>query len=243
MELQLAYIGLTLLMVIIVFKGGFHTINKTFPDAEIQNKKKQKLVFGLLIWQLYILIIASSSFLVSYSFPPRFALLLIAPSFIFTAIFLYKNKNQQWILNIPQHWLIYIQTFRIAVELIFVFSVAKGILHKEASIEGYNYDMVLAITAPLIGLMVFKFKLLSEKWLIYWNYLGLAVLASVIFVFLTTTYTPELYGSSVPLLPLEALKYPYVLIAGFLMPLAVFIHVLSIVQLKKNLYLRNKCNF
>jgi len=29
------------------------------------------------------------------------------------------------------------------------------------------------------------------------------------------------------------LTYPYVLIAGFLMPTAVFLHILSIVQLKK----------
>ncbi|NQY31458.1 MAG: hypothetical protein HRT69_18575 [Flavobacteriaceae bacterium] len=233
MELQLAYIGLTFVMIFIVFKGGVYTINKTFFDVEIQKKKKGILLLVLLIWQVYILIIASSGFLMSYSFPPRFALFLIIPSFVFTGIFLYKNKNHKWIQNIPERWLIYVQTFRVPVELIFVFSVAKGILHKEVSIEGYNYDMVFAFTAPIIGLLVFKLKLLSEKWLVYWNYLGLIVLASVIFVFLTTTYVPELYGSSVPLLPLEALKYPYVLIAGFLMPLAVFIHLLSIVQLKQ----------
>jgi len=234
MELQLAYIGLTVLMIFIVFKGSFYTIDRTFSDIGIQKRQKRKLVIGLLLWQLYILIIANSGFLVSYSFPPRFALLLIVPSFIFTGIFIYKNRNQRWIQNIPLHWLIYVQAFRIVVELIFVFSVAKGILHKEVSIEGYNFDMILALTAPIIGILVFKLKTLSKKWLVYWNYLGLAVLASVIFVFLTTTYVPELYGSSTPLLPLEALKYPYVLIAGFLMPLAVFIHILSIVQLKKS---------
>lgn len=231
MELQLAYVGLTILMILIVFKGGFHTIAKTYSDVEIQKKKKRKLVQGLLLWQLYILTISGSGFLVSYSFPPRFALFLIIPSFIFTGIFIYKNKDHKWIQNIPKHWLIYVQVFRILVELIFVFSVAKGVLHKEASIEGYNFDMVLAFTAPIIGVLVFKFKILPEKWLIYWNYLGLTVLASVIFVFITTTYAPELYGSSDPLLPLDTLKYPYVLIAGFLMPLAVFIHVLSIIQI------------
>jgi len=233
MALQLAYIGLTTLMIFIVFKGGFYTISKTYSNIEIQKKKKQKLIVGLLLWQLYIIIIANSGFLLSYSFPPRFALCLIIPSFIFTGIFIYKNRKQKWIRNIPQQWLIYVQVFRIAVELIFVFSVAKGILHKEASIEGYNFDMILAFTAPIIGVLVFKLKVLSVKWLTYWNYLGLAVLASIIVVFITTTYTPEIYGSSTPLLPLEALKYPYVLIAGFLMPLAVFIHVLSIVQLKQ----------
>jgi len=234
MKLELAYIGLTIIIIFIVFKGSFYTINKTFYTIEKQHKKKRILITGLLLWQLYIFLIGSSGFLASYSFPPRVALFLIIPSFIFTVIFIFKNSDHRWIQNIPKHWLIYIQVFRIAVELLFVFSVAKGILHKEASIEGYNYDMIIAFTAPLIGLLVFKFNVLSEKWLIYWNYLGLGVLASVIFVFITTAYTPELYGSSIPLLPLESFKYPYVLVAGFLMPLAVFIHTLSIVQLKNS---------
>ena len=103
MELQLAYIGLTFVMIWIVFKGGIYTINKTFFDVGIQKKKKLILVLGLLIWQVYILIIASSGFLISYSFPPRFALFLIIPSFVFTGIFLYKNKNHKWIQNIPKH--------------------------------------------------------------------------------------------------------------------------------------------
>jgi len=233
MELKIAYIGLTILMILIVFKGGLYTIGKTFQEAQKQQKKKRLLVIGLLLWQLYIFIMASSNFLASYSFPPRFALAFILPSFIFTGIFIYKNRNNKWLQNIPQHWLIYIQSFRILVEILFVFSVTKGILHKEASIEGYNFDMILAITAPIIGLLVFKYKTLSKKWLIYWNYSGLAILASVIYVFMTSIYKPEIYGSNIPLLPIESFKYPYVLVAGFLMPLAVFIHVLSIVQLKK----------
>ena len=232
MALQLAYIGLTILMIFTVFKGGFYTINKTFAEAEKRKSNKLKLVITLLIWQLYIFIMTSSGALASYSFPPRFALAFIVPSFIFTAVFIYKNRNNNWIQNIPQHWLIYIQTFRVLVETLFVFSVFQGILHKEASIEGYNFDMLLAFTAPIIGILVFNFKLLPKKCLIYWNYLGITVLASVIFVFMSSIYKPELYSSKTPLLPMKAFEYPYVLIAGFLMPLAVFIHVLSIVQLK-----------
>lgn len=182
---------------------------------------------------MYIYIMAESGLLASYSFPPRFALAFIAPSFIFTGIFIYKNRASEWLQNIPQQWLIYTQAFRIAVEVIFVYSVAEGILHKEASIEGYNFDMILGCSAPLIGLLVYKTKTLNKTHLIIWNYLGLAVLASVIFVFMSSIYKPEIYGSTTPLLPMEAFKYPYVLVAGFLMPLAVFIHVLSIVQLKK----------
>ena len=100
-------------------------------------------------------------------------------------------------------------------------------------IEGYNFDMIFAFTAPLVAYGVYVKKWFSKKVVLIWNYIGLGILASVIFVFMTVIYKPEIYGSDIPLLPLEAFTYPYVLIAGFLMPVAVFLHVLSIVQLNK----------
>lgn len=233
MVLKATYIALTVIMLIAIIYGGIYSINKSTEDTITRNRKKTILVFALLIWQLYIYIIAESGIIASYSFPPRFALLLILPSFIFTGVFISKNRNKKWIQKIPQHWLIYIQSFRIIVEVIFVFSVANGVLHKEASIEGYNYDMILGFSALIIGLLAFKLKVINTKYLIVWNYIGLGVLTTVIFVFMTSIYKPELYGATAPLMPIEGFKYPYVLVAGFLMPLAVFIHVLSIVQLKK----------
>lgn len=93
--------------------------------------------------------------------------------------------------------------------------------------------MIFALTAPIIAFLVYNINVLSRKILIVWNYLGLLILASVIYLFLSSIYKPEIYGSELPLLPLKAFTYPYVLIAGFLMPTAVFLHILSIIQLKE----------
>lgn len=227
MPLRSAYIGLASFTILFLYLIGFRAINST---SETPAKHKLILITLLHSWYLFIFSISSTDFFKTYDFPPRFALVLIVPSFIFTALFLYFNKDKNWILDIPEQWLIYFQSFRILVETLFVFSVAKGILHKEVTIEGYNYDMIFAFTAPIIGYLVFYKKLLPKKILLYWNYLGLCVIASIIFLFMTTTYIPHLYGSSIPLLPLESLGYPYVLIAGFLMPVAVFLHCLSILQ-------------
>jgi hypothetical protein len=232
MNLKIAYIALTLLTIIILIIIGVKTINKTFTNKAIANKKKGILIGGLVLWQIYTYVIASSGILDNFDFPPRFAILLIIPLFVFTGIFIYKNRNNAWISNIPEHWLIFYQSFRILVESIFVLSLAQGILNKEVTIEGYNYDMVFAYTAPIIGYLIYK-KLVSKKVFIIWNYVGLAVLASVIFVFIASIFNPQFFGSETMLLPRTALKYPYVLVAGFLMPSAVFIHVLSIVQLSK----------
>ena len=187
----------------------------------------------LLFLQIYIYAIAYSGVLNNFDFPPRFFIFLILPIFSFTGIYIYKNRNSDWLSKIPEHWLIFFQSFRILVESLFVATVAKGILNKEVTIEGYNFDMIFAYTAPIIGYLAYK-KIASRKVLIIWNYTGLLVIASIIFLFLSSIFNPQLFGSETMLLPVESVKYPYVLVAGFLMPTAVFIHVLSITQLTKN---------
>ena len=208
---------------------GYKGINEASSHAK---RDKLKLIFGLLLWQVFILSIGLTGVLKSYTFPPIFPLTLIVPSFVFIGLFLYRNRNRKWIKSIPEHWIIYFQSFRILVEILFVFSLAEGIVNYQVTIEGYNFDMVFAFTAPFIAFLVYGKKVLSRKFILIWNYLGLAVLLSVIILFMTSIYTPEIYGSKLPLLPLESMTYPYMLIAGFLMPTAVFLHVLSILQLR-----------
>ena len=230
MVLKLAYIGLTILTNVFLISIGHKAINKT---SRHRKKDKIVLILSLLLWQIFIFSIASSGILKSYDFPPLFAVAFILPSFMFTGIFLYKKRNYLWIKSIPESWIVYFQSFRVLVEIIFVFSVSKGIFNYQVTIEGYNFDMLFALSAPVIGFLVYNKKLVPKKYITIWNYVGLSVLVSVIFLFLTSVYKPEIYGSQFPLLPLEAMTYPYVLIAGFLMPAAVFLHVLSIIQVKK----------
>lgn len=134
---------------------------------------------------------------------------------------------------IPKHWLVFYQSFRILIETIFVYSVAAGILNYHVTIEGYNFDMVFAYTAPIIGFFVYKMKDFNSNIILIWNYLGLAIIASIIFLFMSSIYNPSLFGETNILVPIDMTSYPFTLVAGFLMPSAVFIHVLSIVQINK----------
>jgi len=233
MGLQIGYQLLNLAVLVLLCLIGFRAIKGTFGNTPKAKRKKTVLVASLLAWQIYILALGQTELLNNFELPPRFVILLIFPAFLFTAIFIYKNRNNSWLHHIPKSWLIYIQGFRIAVETLFVFSVAEGILHPNVTIEGYNYDMLLGLSAPVVAFLAFGRKIISENMVIVWNYLGLLVLASVIFVFVTTIFVPQFYGSPVNLMPIEFTYYPYTLVAGFLMPVAVFIHVLSIVQLNK----------
>ncbi len=231
MGLQIAYHLLNLAVLVLVCAIAFKGINGAFGNTSKAKRKKTLLVLFLVLWQAYIFALGQTDILNSFELPPRFVILLILPAFLFTGIFIYKNRNNSWLRQIPKSWLVYMQGFRIIVETLFVFAAARGILHPNVTIEGYNYDIIIGITAPIVAFLAFGKKVISEKTVIAWNYLGLLVLASVIFVFLTTTFFPGLYGSTSDLMPMEFTNYPYTLIAGFLMPVAVFMHILSIVQL------------
>lgn len=231
--LELAYILLNIGLLIGLILIGKYAINRSVTDELEQKKKLRKLIFFLLLWQAYVFAISITGFLQDFSLPPRFPIFLVMPAFLFTGIFIYRNRNAKWITVIPQSWLVYIQSFRIIVETLFVWTVAEGLLHPEVTIEGYNYDMIIGFLAPIVAYLVFNKKILSTKIAIAWNYLGLTVLASVIFVFISTIYFPQFYGSEQPIASTDFGAYPFTLVAAFLMPAAVFIHVLSLVQLGK----------
>ena len=231
MTLKIAHVALAALMIIILILFAKKTIDRTFLDKNVRKRKLLLVAGGLLAWHVYLYLMSISGILDTLSLPPRFAIFLIVPAFIFTGIFLFKNRNNAWIQNVPESWLIFYQSFRILVESLFVASVAEGILHKNVTIEGYNYDMVFGFLAVVIGFLFIR-KMISKKMIVLWNYLGLLVIAFIIFLFTTTIYTPEIFGPDTLPFPQEFLQYPYTLVAGFLMPSAVFMHVLSIFHYK-----------
>ncbi|MEX0291121.1 MAG: hypothetical protein AB3N14_18605 [Flavobacteriaceae bacterium] len=231
--LEIGYVLLSLIMTKIILFGYNYGLKKTGKQLKIRRKRVLVLGLGLCIWFVYILLIASSGFLQDFSLPPRFPIFLIFPAFIFTGVVLYKYRNSEVLTAIPKSWAVYYQTFRIVIESLFVGSVAAGLLHPEVTFEGYNYDIIFGFSAPVVGFMVFNRNIWSSKVALYWNYFGLAVISFIIFLFITTIFIPSFWGETESLAPLEIMTFPFVLVPAFLMPSAVFMHIMSIIQLTR----------
>ena len=226
MELKLGYIGLSIIMTLLLVGIDWKATTKSKTPPPI------RLLYVLLGWHAYVYLLSLTGFIENLDFPPRFALLTIVPAFIFIGWFAKRVKKSPWLTAIPPHWLIFFQSYRIGIETLFVLTVGVGLLHPNVTIEGYNYDMIYAFTALIEGVLVMKGQ---YKIGLVWNYLGLAVIASIIILFQVTIYVPHVFGSDTMEFPSGFFQYPYVLVPAFLMPSAVFIHVLSILQLKAKL--------
>ena len=231
--IKAGYFILFLAVVAIVLTGYNAVLKKLLVEKVERTKKTAFVGIAIAVWITYVFALSATGFFQVFTLPPRFPIFLIFPLFLFTSIFLYRIRNSEFLKALPKSWAVYFQSFRIAVELLFAASVAEGILHKEVTLHGYNYDILIGLTAPIIAYLAFNRKVISEKIVLIWNFIGLGVLTVVVSLFFTTVFFPTVWGETTTWANPEFATFPYTLIAGFLMPIAVFMHVLSIVQLTR----------
>jgi hypothetical protein len=231
--LEFGHIGLTVLMVALILLGYHQTLKKNIDDKKERNRRFFTLSGGLALWFTYLIILSISGVLQDMSLPPKFPLLLFIPFVIFTIIFYIRNKDSKFIQSIPNSWTIYYQTFRIIVEMLLLYTFYKGIIPEQATFEGLNFDVIMGITAPFMAYFVFGDKVKNLALARGWNILGILMVLFVAFIIGTSFYLPHIWGSETELTQPEFLTMPYLLIAGFLAPSAIFMHVVSLVQLRK----------
>lgn len=233
--LATGFVLLFVTMLIIILSGYNNVLKLLSIDNVIRKGRVIRVAVILFLWTVYMYILSYTGVLKNFDLPPRFPLLLIIPLFIFTGIFLYRHRKSEVLHAIPKSWPVYYQSFRVLVESLFLMSVAEGILPYQVTFEGYNMDMIFAASAPVVAFLAFNRKVISEKIVLGWNYLGLAVICSIIFLFITTIFIPSVWGSAVSLGDVRLGEFSNMLVPGFLMPTAVFMHILSIIQLQKSI--------
>jgi hypothetical protein len=230
----IGYTGLyifVMAMVALTYRNGLLRMGLELP------KVKKRLVVLLAIfgiWAIYLYLIGESGLLWSFEMPPRFLLLVFLPITIITAFIFIKNRKSPIFESIPKQKVLYFQSFRIVVELMILATYLEGVFPVETTFEGYNYEIIVGLLAPIITYAVYSKKWLSENVALAFNYLGLATLAIIIFIVITSLYLPSFWGDSVPRIGEAFSHVPYLLLPGFLAPAAIFAHIFSIMQIRKS---------
>lgn len=202
-------------------------------NAQASSKSLRWFGIGAAAWLCYVAGLASTGFFQVLTLPPRFPIFLVIPAFAFIGWFFLSGRAGYLLQAVPKHQPIYLQSFRIAVELLILGIYKKGFATYEPTLEGYNFDVLMGLSAPLVAWLVFSKKILPENLALVWNYIGLLALANVVFIFISLLVKPQLWGyDATPVSP-EFGTMPYLLIPAVYMPLAVFLHVFSIRQLRR----------
>lgn len=230
---EIVYILTSILMSTLIVVGFYISRKKHLNEKRKSLSQTVKIAFSIVCMFIYLFILSNNNVLVDYGMPPRFPIFLVVPFFTFCILFFIRNRQNGYIQSIPLHWTIFYQSFRIIAELLLLSTFLKGIIPVEATFEGFNFDIAIGISALVLGFLVLKTGEKYKTLLRFWNILGIVMILIVAMIIATNIYQPQIWGYDNPSVQKEFVQLPYLLIPGFLAPSAIFIHLLSLIQLNK----------
>lgn len=187
------------------------------------------VVVGLVVWFLYIGVLVFFGIPQSTTLPG--GLFILVPVVLFIIGFVVRTAGTETAMAFPLWLLLGAQSFRIVVELFLHQIYVEGLIPKMLTYQGANLDIYIGASAPIIALWASQGKLKLAR---LWNVLGISTLTNVVVRAVMTAPGPLNHiHTQVPNLMMG--RFPYLLIPGFLMPLAVVLHVLAIQSVRRQL--------
>ena len=185
--------------------------------------------FVLILWLMGLKQLSSMNFLDNWhDLPPHF-LVIVVPPILASILLVVSPRFKNFLRHVPAHWTIYIQSFRIFMELILWGLFLEGIIGRQMTFEGRNFDVLVGLTALPIAYLVMSGKLKSKAWIIAWNIFGLILLLNIVSVAILSTPLPFRIFTEGP--PNTMIAYfPFVWLPGFVVPVAFAMHLFSIQQ-------------
>lgn len=184
-------------------------------------------IFAMLTWLGGLLVLSTKGFFADFqSMPPRVMLALLVP-FGVILFLTFKRSFGEFLDGLKPAPLLYLQGFRVFVELVLWMLVLDGSCPKQMSFEGWNFDILAGISGPIVGWLAVGGGR-RRKWLaIVWNFVGMALLTNIIVIAILSF--PQI-GVLTP--PNYMVAYwPMIWLPGFVAPFAMMLHLFSLRQL------------
>lgn len=189
----------------------------------------------LIAWLLLLGILSISGFFTNFSLPPRLSFALLGPLPL-VLLFIRSEAGKQLLQQIQPQWLIYLQSFRILVEIAIWLLVRNGSLPVQLSFEGRNFDIFTGLLAFPVGYYCFVRKSWPPVAALVYNIAGLVLLLNVVAITALSLPPGHVFHNS----PDSSLltKFPFIYLPGLLVPLAYTLHILSLRQWSSHSYQR-----
>jgi hypothetical protein len=123
--------------------------------------------------------------------PPPFAIFIIATAGI-AVMLAFGNVGHRIARNVPLWALVGAQAFRLPLELAMHAMYERGVMPEQMSYSGRNFDILTGVTAAILAALLVSGR--GRSLVVWWNALGLALLANVVTVAVLSTPTFRYFG-------------------------------------------------
>ena len=225
-----AWILLTIGCLVLIITGLKAALTKTGWEKTYSRKILMQTTIVIAIWVGLLTILSYNGFFLDFSLlPPRPALALLIPLPLILFV-TFSKKGTHLLQSVPPQWLVWMQSFRIAVELLLLAAFINEKLPVQMTFEGRNFDILTGILALPVGYVLAKGKNYAPKLAIAFNITGILLLINILVIAVLSMPTPIRYFMNEPANTLVA-EFPYILLPGVLVPIAYTMHIFSLRQL------------
>ncbi|GAB3195843.1 uncharacterized membrane protein YccF (DUF307 family) [Pontibacter aydingkolensis] len=227
---QAGYIALTFICLAFVLTGVRKTFSRMSMPVAVANKRMLTITLVITGWLVLVSILSLTGFLSDFSsMPPKLMLLLPVP--LIAILWLtFSARTRTFLRAIPASWLMYLQVFRVPVEIFLWLQFLDGLTPVQMTFEGLNWDVLTGITAPVFAYICFGQGRNLRGLAIAWNLFGLALLINIVTIALLSAPVPFRTFFNEPANTLVTM-FPVSFLPLVLVPLAYALHFFSLRKL------------
>jgi hypothetical protein len=219
------------------FVGMMAAIVATLLARYLNARSALGVMAGIAAWLTYVGLLAYFGVFKNTAMRPPGSVFLLLPVLLFLLLFFVivvrSTAGTRIAMAFPLWVLMGTESFRIGVELFLHRLWTDGLVPKMLTFDGANVDIYIGASAALIAWLSTKGGL-GMRLALAWNVLGLLALANVVTRAVLTSPGPlNLIHAEVPNRLFST--FPFLLIPGFFVPLAVVLHLLAIRALRSRL--------
>jgi hypothetical protein len=160
---------------------------------------------------------------------PRFLLGITPPLTAIGVLFAWR-RSREVLDRMPLTSLTYIHSVRLFVELVVYALFLYGFTPRLMTFLGKNPDILIGLTAPIVGYLCFTRKSVSPRAALVWHVIGLSFLANVATLFVFSVPSPfRLLDADPP--NVGFFYFPFIWAPTHGVPTVIFAHCMAIRQL------------
>lgn len=190
----------------------------------------RRVIILILIWSGIVGILGLSGFYQKLgAMPPRF-IFLLGPVLLFVLLLSVTKKGKRFMNSLDLKWLTLLHSIRIPVELVLYFIFLEGLVPDLMTFEGYNFDILSGLTAPILYYLVFVRKKVGSNGLLLWNIVCLGLLLNILTIAVLSAQTPfQKMAFDQP--NIGVTYFPLVWLPTIIVPIVFLSHLASIGQI------------
>lgn len=202
-----------------------------------QSAKSRNALFGILIWMTLVGALGLFGFYQIENMTPPAFLFLLGPGVLFVFLHLLTARGRRFGDKQSLKWLTLLHIVRIPVEIVLYYVFLEGFIPDLMTFDGYNFDIVSGLSAPVIYYAAFVRNWIGKKGLLIWNFVCLGLLVNILCIAVLSAPTPlQMLAFDQP--NIGVTFFPFVWLPAVIVPIVLYSHLVSIRQLlrlgKKN---------